>query len=101
MKLVHFRGSEDQPVPCRGADHQGGDVWLVPSDSVALEEGAAELTGIDAREAVPERPDLPADHPLRGKRALKAVPAGSGDIVVDDEGRLFLAGEVDPTEEPR
>lgn len=87
MKLVRFKGDKDRPSPCPGAVHQGGDIWLVP-DNARLVGGATELTGTEARDAVPPRTDLPPDHPMYGRRALRAVPSGSPDVLVNDQGEL-------------
>lgn len=37
---------------------------------------------------VPVRDDLPADNPVKGKRALPVVPSGWIDSTVDETGRL-------------
>ena len=48
---------------------------------------------------VPVRDDLPPDHPLYGRRALRCVPAGWPDCTVDDEGRLVPLADPVPTGE--
>jgi hypothetical protein len=73
MKLV--QGKCDDPRKIEIAR----DLWLVPMD--AKEQAIA-----DARALCEERFDLPRDHPLYGKRALRVVPAGSGDIIATDKG---------------
>ncbi len=86
MKLVR-----SAKRPSRGAIHQGGDLWLVGEESLT-ELGAEELAGTDARDAVPPRTDLPPGHPLYGQRALRSVPAGSGDIIVSNKGDIEPVG---------
>jgi len=82
-------------------------------DTVAILDGGAirlvdavEAERLDARLAtaadVPERRDLPRDHPLYGQRALRVVPAGMPDCTLDDAGRLVPveAPKPDPVLEP-
>jgi len=65
--------------PVKGAEQ----VVFCPPDAVP--EDDPRLLGPDD---VPIRDDLPATHPLRGKRALRVVPAGMPDCTVADGGRL-------------
>jgi hypothetical protein len=37
---------------------------------------------------IPERTDLPKDHPLYGQRLVKVVPSGMPDCTLDEKGRL-------------
>jgi len=76
--------------PTRDAIRQNGDTWLVVDDT-ELEAGAVELSAQSARDAAPPRYDLDPTHPLYGKRALRVVPSGSIDIVVNDLGVLELS----------
>ena len=71
-------------------------LWLVL-------EADASRDAVRARPAdVPERRDLPRDHPLYGLRALRVVPAGMGDCTLDDAGRLvpIEPPKPDPVLEP-
>jgi hypothetical protein len=71
-------------------------LWLV-------DEADASRDAVRARPAdVPERTDLPRDHPLYGQRVLRVVPAGMSDCTLDDEGRLVALDppKPDPVLEP-
>jgi len=93
MKLVQ---STKRPCDCAVLEADG--IWLVTDDAARLDAGAVALTSTAARDAVPLRSDLPKDHPLYGKRALRCVLSGSPDVVVTDAGvvttDLSLVAEV-------
>ena len=81
MELIHCTKH-----PCREALHQDGDTWMVMDDNTHTDLTSVKLEGTAARDATPKRTDLDPSHPLYRKRALRNVPAGSGDIVVTDTG---------------
>jgi len=81
MRLV-----QGQVKPCDDAVSEGDGKWLVINDDKPIV--GAVLTGTAVHDAVPIRDDLPVGHPLRGKRALKNVPAGLPDVVVTALGVL-------------
>lgn len=79
--------------PCPGAIRQGNSIiWLVVDSDAELDPSADVLTAAAAVAAAPRRTDLEPTHPLYNQRALSAVPAGSRDIVVDDDGNLTPFG---------
>jgi len=84
MKIV--QGKCDDP---RRVELARG-LWLVPLD-------AREQVVADVRALCEERFDLPLDHHLYGKRALRVVPAGSGDIIATDKGLESVAVAVSAT----
>ena len=45
---------------------------------------------------IPERTDLPKDHPLYGQRVARVVPSGMTDCVIGADGRLTPVGREDP-----
>lgn len=69
-----------------------GALVLVEDDKADAALAAASAVNAEARTAraadVPIRDDLPKGHPLRGKRALRAVPCGWPDCTLDDRGQL-------------
>jgi hypothetical protein len=85
MKLVRWTAKDEFDQPPGPA--QGGDVYLVEDDA-DLPDEATDLSSIETVAAVPARYDLKPSHPLYGKRALRSVPSGCGDIVVSPQGVL-------------
>lgn len=81
MRLIQAQAS-----PCDGAVSQGDGKWLVITDDKP--SAGTELTSTTARDAVPRRYDLPKNHPLYGRRALKSVPSGMPDVVITELGVL-------------
>ena len=74
--------------PCEQSVMVENGLWCVVDDSEIVSGDV--LGGDDLRVLVGERFDLPATHPLHGKRALRNVPAGFGDIVIDDDGSIDI-----------
>ena len=60
------------------------------ADGLELRDGKVrQADGRPARhQHVPERYDIPRDHPLYGMRALEVVLSGMGDMTIDDEGKI-------------
>ena len=84
-----------------------GDDLELRADGVVRKKGM----GQSARSNdIPERTDLPKDHPLYGQRLVKVVPSGMPDCTLDEKGRLVpvvakdgkvvIGNELDSIDEP-
>jgi len=77
-------------VPLEEPRDDRATLWLV--DEADIGDDAVRARPAD----VPERRDLPRDHPLYGQRVLRVVPAGMGDCTLDAAGRLVPIGATKP-----
>jgi hypothetical protein len=78
---------ESETRPSKNAMHQGGKTWIVDDDD-ELDPSAKELTGTKRRDAMPQRFDLPEDHPHYGKRFARRRISGQGDLEVLENGDI-------------
>jgi hypothetical protein len=74
--------------PCNSSIRRGlTNVWYVFDDE--MDPSATVLSGAAKLSAIPERLDLPEDHPLYRTRSLAVVPSGFPDITYDSEAGSF------------
>jgi hypothetical protein len=86
MKLVRWTAKDEFDQPPGPA--QGGDVYLVTDDS-----DLTEVSALEARVVVPVF--RKAGHPLDGQRVIRHGTSGDLDQVVDDNGKVAPAIEVE------
>ena len=86
-RMLKWKGPPRDEPPVPGAVQQGkSPIWLAYPGEYDIPEDVDELPGqAGKRLAFPVRNDLSNDHPLKGTRAAQTVPAGSPQVIYNDD----------------